>query len=204
MGSLADDASFDPTMLSGVVVQVKYKSTADTAAERYVRPLGIIRNRDAPLPYLAFLMELGTESTHGHSGKNVKSAVWSNDNNKTFSQHLQDWTNAVDDLEKSKGEKESTRKKLRSQMEAKRAAVDGYNRYTISASGVSGVYGVLTEINAEAALQALLKATLPPPSEHSPLVQQMRPLERTGDTSAHTDWMQQYVGEQFDNMDTSG
>src|SRR5215472_1353929 len=101
MGSMANDAIFDPAMLTGIVVQVQYKSKGDLASGQNIRPFGIFRDLEAPLPYVAFLMELGTESAYGHQGKKVESTVWSRDRNTKFSTLVQEWSVEVDNLAKA-------------------------------------------------------------------------------------------------------
>lgn len=58
-GSVAPLAIFDVAQLSAVVVQIKYKTQADTKAEAALRPIAIPRDTSHPLPYIAILMELG-------------------------------------------------------------------------------------------------------------------------------------------------
>src|SRR5438477_5855927 len=69
MGSTEPKATFNPTMLSGIVVRVEYKTKADTTVEDDIRPIGIPCDLSAPLPYIVFLMEFGTESRHSPTGE---------------------------------------------------------------------------------------------------------------------------------------
>jgi hypothetical protein len=63
-GSVADNATFDPAALSAVVCQVKYRTVGDKRAGDALRPIGIPRDLDQPLPYLALLLELGSTATY--------------------------------------------------------------------------------------------------------------------------------------------
>ncbi|KAM6495125.1 hypothetical protein JOM56_009748 [Amanita muscaria] len=66
-------AEFDPSCLSAVFGQVKNKETGDPKAEGTIRPFCTPRAQS--LPYLAVLMELGTESKYsGGSKMKMKSA----------------------------------------------------------------------------------------------------------------------------------
>ena len=195
MGSMANDAIFDPAMLTGIVVQVKYKSKGDSASGQKIRPFGIFRDLEAPLPYVAFLMELGTESAYGHQGKKVESTVWSRDRNTKFSTLVQEWSVEVDNLAKAKDKTESERKKIKRQMEAKRQDMDSYNRYSISARGIHDVYGILAKANITDAFATLLKVTLPSPPENAEILKHMRPLERMETAIGHTAWMWDFMTE---------
>jgi len=62
-GSVAANAVFDPSCLSAIAGQVKFKEPGDQKAETLIRPFGIHRDPHSPLPYLALLMELGNESS---------------------------------------------------------------------------------------------------------------------------------------------
>jgi len=203
MGSISEHDKFNPTMLSGIVVQVKYKVKADTTVEQDVQPLGVARDLHAPLPYLAFVMEL-TESQHQSTGKKVKATAWL-PTNVPFSTLVRDWTSAVDAHRLYKAQPNSNKveaNKMRAKVEEKRKLKDGYQRYSISARGASDVYGLLAGEKLKAALATLLQVTMPSPSDHSLELQHMRPLERLGKGSGHTDWMQSFV-ETPDQMDTS-
>jgi hypothetical protein len=204
MGSISEHDKFNPTMLSGIVVQVKYKVKADTTVEQDVQPLGFARDLQAPLPYLAFVMELGTESQHQSTGKKVKATAWSS-TNVPFSTLVQDWTTAVNAHASYKA-KPNTNKaeanRMRAKVEEKRKLKDAHRRYSISARGASDVYGLLAGEELKKAFATLLQVTMPSPSDHSLELQRMRPLERLGKGSGHTDWMQSFV-ETPDQMDTS-
>jgi hypothetical protein len=205
MGSISEDALFNPMMLSGIVVQVKYKVKVDTTVEQDIQPLGLIRDLDAPLPYLAFVMELGTESQHQSTGKKVKATAWAPTTDITFSTLVQDWTTAVNAHALYKVQPNSNKveaNRMRAKVEEKRKLKDGYQRYSISARGASDVYGILAGEKLKEALATLLQVTMPSPSDHSLELQHMRPLERLGKGSGHTDWMQSFV-ETPDQMDTN-
>ena len=203
MGSISEHDQFNPMMLSGIVVQVKCKVKVDTTVEQDVQPLGIARDLHAPLPYLAFAMEL-TESQHQSIDKKVNTAAWL-PTNVPFSTLVQDWTTAVNAHASYKVQSNSDKaeaNRLRAKAEEKRKLKDGYQRYSISARGASDVYGLLAGEKLKGALATLLQVTMPSPPDHSLELQHMRPLERLGKGSGHTDWMQSFV-ETPDQMDTS-
>jgi len=74
-GKIDAEASFDPAMLSAAFGQVKFKTNADTAAEQAIRQIGLPRDASKPLPYLALLFELGTESKYRATQSNIYSVV---------------------------------------------------------------------------------------------------------------------------------
>jgi hypothetical protein len=194
MGSLAEEEMFDPTKLSGVVVQVKYKAQADPAVEDDTRPLGIVCNISSPLPYVAFVMELNSNSSHQHTRKKVKSEAWQPKPIVTFRGLVENWRGAVANLEKYKEQAKPNKteiSKLSKLAKEKEWLKDKYNQFVISAQGVS-VYGILRKAELVDAFNDLLKVTLPSPVIHSREVQQMHPLERLGDTSGHRDSMVEF------------
>ncbi|TDL16897.1 hypothetical protein BD410DRAFT_886367 [Rickenella mellea] len=75
--------SFNPKLFSGVQGQVKFRDNYDKIAERNIRPLGIPRpttprdlNKPMPLPYLALLMELGTDSKDSQANTPIHARVF--------------------------------------------------------------------------------------------------------------------------------
>jgi hypothetical protein len=193
MGSLDADELFDPTKLSGVVVQVKYKTKADPTVEDNTRPLGIVRNLSTPLPYVAFVMELGSDSSHQDTKTRIKSKTWP-ESVIPFGDLVRDWRAAVAELEQYKEQvkphkTEITR--LSKLMKQKEWLKDSYNRFAISVRGVSD-YGVLVRAHLVDAFKDLLKVTLPSPVIHARGVQLMRPLEQLGEVSGHRDFMVEF------------
>jgi hypothetical protein len=72
--------------------------------------------------------------------------------------------------------------------------MDNFNRYTISIRGATPeVYGILKEANVVREFARLLSVTMPAPVAQDHKIEHMRPLEHLGDTSAHTDWMYEYL-----------
>ena len=57
-GPIGPDSIFDPSLLSVIVVQIKFKHDGDLNAELAISALGGDRDLDEPLPYLAIVMEL--------------------------------------------------------------------------------------------------------------------------------------------------
>lgn len=135
LGSVSADAIFDPDLLSDCVVQVKLQDMADTKAEPKMRH-GVIPN-DGSLPYLAILMELGTESTHQATRTHFKVTtpkLTSDDSQ--FHQAVDEWTSAIADLKQhleNKTKKTDGRtQQLREDVKVKWLAMDACNRYSIS------------------------------------------------------------------------
>jgi hypothetical protein len=58
---------------------------------------------------------------------------------------------------------------------------------------VPHLYGILKEANVVREFAHLLSVTMPAPVAQDRKIEHMRPLERLGDTSAHTDWMYEYL-----------
>ncbi|KIM44537.1 hypothetical protein M413DRAFT_25012 [Hebeloma cylindrosporum] len=197
-GSVVSDEIFDVERLSAMVVQIKYKTKADTKAEAP-------RNSYQPLPYIVMVLELGNESSHQTIPSRIRVTSPPPDVVASQFEDLQkQWTSALQLLQEYKDQKLKPRKRevgkdqeevrLLKDVEIKRLAMDAYNRYTISVRGASPeVYGVLKKANIAEAFATLLSVTLPSPTAHDTTIQQMKPLERLGATSAHTDWMSVYV-----------
>jgi hypothetical protein len=61
-GSVDVDSPFDPAGLSAMVLQIKFKIDGDTKAGNVLHPVGIPRDPLHPLPYLAVLLKLGSDS----------------------------------------------------------------------------------------------------------------------------------------------
>jgi hypothetical protein len=74
-GSVADDEPFDPAALSAVICQVKYQTIGDKRAGDALRPIGIPRDLDQPLPYLALLLELGSSATCQETPAKIQSTA---------------------------------------------------------------------------------------------------------------------------------
>jgi hypothetical protein len=182
--------------LSGAVFQIKYKEAADTMAETDMRPVGIPRDLDRPLPYLAMLMELGTETSHQGIRSKIKCTP-SEVPSEQFQQLRQNWLDALgcfnDYQKKKKKTKEKTRK-LREAVKVGQQAMDSCNRYSIAVRGASpDVYDILREAGIAEEFATLLHITIPSPTPQEQALQHMRPLERLGGSSSHTHWMRNYV-----------
>jgi hypothetical protein len=195
-GSIKEDAVFEPILLSDLVTQVKHKLAADTKAEgkmqRGAIPLG------GTLPGLTLLMELGANSVHQSTGSPLKSTTpVSLPNNKEFQALVDGWGIAVKSLALYQEKKKTNKKaiqKLQEDIKAARLAMDSYNRYSIAVRGADcNTYGILKEANIVQEFATLLGITNPPPTSQDIALQHMRPSERLGETSPHTNWMLEYV-----------
>ena len=197
-GSITPDAAFDPSYLSVVAGQVKFKVAGDKKAEAAIRPIGIPRDLSHPLPYLAILMELGNESNYQENHSKIKSTPTPVTDG-GFEDLTVSWKTAEERLETySKQPKERKQKAMITNLEdvvkEARLAMDSYNRYAISVRGASpDVYDILRAARVEKEFATLLQITMPAPSNQDRTMQHMRPLERLGAASNHTAWMSQYV-----------
>ena len=212
-GNVAPSETFNVAKLSEVVVQVKYKTKADTKAEPTLRPLGIHRHLSQPLPHLAILLELGSESRHQKTSTLFQVLTPSALVNGKFEDLQQKWISALQELKDYKHEKLKTRKRkgrkdaqqvqLQEALEKIRSEMDAYNRYTISIRGASSeVYGVLKKANIETEFATLLSVTMPLALPmQDPTIQHMRPLNHLDLKSAHNAWMFEYVEDSEDEMD---
>jgi hypothetical protein len=139
-GSVHPDAEFEPSRLSGFTAQIKFRTTGDMKAEAAIRPIGIPRHRHQPLPYLAVLMELGTESHYKKTNSKIKYATSEPPADGEFEDLCDVWDAAVKKLETySKGRKrqKKTLEKLKKAANDARVAMDSCNRYSLSVRGVS-------------------------------------------------------------------
>jgi hypothetical protein len=108
---------FDPDRLSAIIVQVKNKTTGDPRAGDALRPIGIPNDLPEPLPYLAILMELGTESTL-EGGENMTTLVPSTTERPLFQNLRSMWTKAAKEL-RLYHEKPAAQRELRRDQELK-------------------------------------------------------------------------------------
>jgi hypothetical protein len=196
-GSVDPDSEFDPSRLSGGVGQVKFKVAGDQKAEAAIRPIGVPRDRQQPLPYLAILMELGNESHYKGNNSKIRYTTSEPPVDGEFGKLCDAWDAAVKTLEsyrrQSKQQKE-TLEKLKKEANDARFAMDSCNRYSLSARGISqDVYGILRDADIEKEFATLLSIIMPSPVDERSTRQHMRPLERLSATSSHTDWMSEYV-----------
>ena len=189
-GSVAEGEVFDPSCLSAVAGQVKYKSEGSPKAGDAIGLFGASRHPSEPLPYLALLMELGNESKYQETKSRIKLNAADALVDGKFPELTQDLIDAVNKL---KSQKEPT-KKMKAAVQEARLAVNSYNRYLLCVRGASElVYGVLREAHIDQEFHTLLKVTMVLPTDVDHAIQYMRPLERLGDGSLHTAWMSEYV-----------
>ena len=195
-GSILKGAVFDPDLLSDFVVQVKFKQDADTNAERKMRRGAIPTN--GALPYLAILMELGTESAHQKTGSKLLSTTpVSASSDSQFQVKVADWMTAASKLAQHKKAKKSTRTQeleLQKNVDEKRFSMDSCNRYSIAIRGASPeTYGILKEAKIDVEFATLLNTTMPAYTPPKRALQHMRPSEHLEETSPHMDWMYDYI-----------
>jgi hypothetical protein len=195
LGSVDENAVFDPELLSGAVFQIKYKAEADTTAETNMGPIGIPRDLERPLPYLAMLMEFGSEASHQTAGSKIKCTP-SNVPPEQFHQLRKDWLDALSRLgnyQKTLNRTKAKTKELYKDVKAKQQAMDSCNRYSVAVRGASSdVYGILNEASIVQEFTTLLPITSSSSAQDKAL-QHMRPLERLGNSSSYTHWMRDYV-----------
>ena len=219
-GSVAADAVFDPSQLSVISCQLKF-TTEGKEADFAIRPIGIPRDPENPLPYLTILMELGNESKYQESHSKIKTvtpkpvdggfakltADFADDLRKFESykaqakQELTDLKESVEasvrtekDLADRKSNLQKAEKKLEEKMKSSRQAKDSYNRYSIAVRGASDdVYDILQTANIVKEFDLLVKVGLPSPNDQAAVMQHMRPLESLGAESNHTAWMLEYT-----------
>ena len=196
IGSVCPESEFDPSRLSVVAGQVKYKVAGDKKAGPAIRPMGAPRDRHQPLPYLAILMELGNESYYKDSGSQIKYAASEPPPDGKFETLCDLWDAAVKKLDnygRRKKTKKDTLEKLKKAANDARFAMDSCNRYSVSVRGVSqAVYGILRKANIAKEFATLLSIIMPLPADERSTRHHMRPLERLSATSSHTDWMVEY------------
>lgn len=196
-GSVHPDSEFDPSRLSVLTWQIKYKAKGDKKAEAAIRPIGAPRDRHQPLPYLAVLMELGTESRYQDNKSKIKYATSKPHADGEFGNLCDVWDAAVKKLEtyrKRKKHRKETLEQLKKVANDARLAMDSVNRYSLSVRGVSqDVYGILRDADIAKEFATLLSIIMPSPVDERSTRQHMRPLERLSAASSHTDWMSEYV-----------
>ncbi|KAK2463806.1 hypothetical protein APHAL10511_004111 [Amanita phalloides] len=209
-GPINPDSEFDPSRLSAVIGQVKNKVAGDKKAELAIRPIGLLRNRLQPLPYLAILMELGNESEHQATGSKNKKAELAIRPIGLLRNRLQPLpylailmelgnesehqaTGSKINCEASEPPTEKAQKKhLEGLQKEARFAVDSCNRHLISVRGISpDVYGILRDARITQEFATLLSILMPLPVDDSSTIKHLRPLERLSE-SDHTDWMAEY------------
>ena len=197
-GPFEADAVFDPSRLSGVSGQVKLKVVGEPQAESRIRPLGIPRDPRDPLPYLALLMELGSESNYQGHGKIKATPSEPTSTNKflelttTLATAAEKYAVRLQQVGKNK--KESELMALKEALNKAQLATDMYNRYAISIRGASPeVYQILETAEIATEFATLLDITTRVPGKEKATIQHMCPLERLEDGSNHTAWMAEYV-----------
>ena len=194
----AVDAVFDPSRLSGVSGQVKLKRLGDLQAEIRIQPLGIPRDPRDPLPYLALLMELGTESGYRGHGK-IKATPSEPTSREKFSNLTTTLATAAEKhaarlQQVGINKKDPELMALKKTLNKAQLATDMYNRYVISIQGASPeVYQILETAEIANEFATLLDITTRVPGKEKATIQHMCPLERLDDGSNHTAWMAEYV-----------
>jgi hypothetical protein len=199
-GPIDDGTVFDPARLSGIVARIENKIASDIGTRDDLRPMGILRDPDHPLPYLAILLELGNESDYKDTGGKILCEASEPVGEGELRAREDDWNKSkelLDQYENQQGRKpeKAVTENLQKDIATKRRAMDSCNRYSIFVRGTSpDVYGILNEANIATAFATLLTT----PSVDSDLAWHLRPLEHLGADSPHTAWTQTYVGNDED------
>ncbi|KAF8321931.1 uncharacterized protein EI90DRAFT_3078526 [Cantharellus anzutake] len=170
-GSVEPEDVFDPDKLSGLVVQVN------------------------PLPYLALLMELGTESKY----QGIAMVTYQAPKHFQPSEYQElkaecesAWDNLSQHKEKHPKD-ETVLKKLKAQAQGKQLEMDLYNRYLISARGAGeNTYPILRTAGITNEFKTFLDIVVPQASSKEPLIGHMRPLDRFGGDFSQSHWMSDY------------
>jgi hypothetical protein len=189
-GSIDADSIFDPSLLSSITAQIKFRTAADGNAELAIRPIGVVRDLDKPLPYLAILMELGCEQRFKGNGEKIKYLAAGPLADGAFRTLHTAWDAAAKDLKTNT--KKNPAQGLKKKVSDARLAVDSYNRYSISVRGISpDVYGILRTAKITKEFATLLSIITSSIAEDHSTKKHMRPLERLSDRS-HIAWMSDY------------
>ena len=198
MGSIATDAVFDPLLLSVLTGQVKFKVTGATQAEcDAVSPIGLLRDLHEPLPYLALLMDLGTEANYLYTNSKMQAIASGPLSYSKFAELTHKFDEDVKILRTCQSEKpkpkEAVLKELKKVVQNSRREMDHYNRYFVSVRGSSHhEYGILDEAQINGDFAMLLQVTAPVPGDQNRISQYMRPFERLGNESHQTASMMEY------------
>ena len=194
-GSIHEESIFDPSLLFGIAGQVKFRTDGDLDAELGIRPIGVDRDLDDPLPYLAILMELGCKQRFKENGMKIKCLASEPPAGGRFRSLVEKRNMALEDL--ASNTDKAVIKELKKKVNDAQCAVDSYNRYSISVRGASpDVYNILSEANIVEEFATLLNIVMPE-SDAERTKMHMRPLERLSEKSHHTDWMWEY-GEAYE------
>ena len=196
-GPFETDAVFDLSCLSGVSGQVKFKVSGEPQAESRIQP-GIPRDPRDPLPYLALLMELGSEAEYQGHGKIKATPSEPTSPDKfpklitTLASAAEKYAVRLQQVGKNKMDPELTALKMT--LNEVQLATDMYNRYAISIRGASPQeYQILETAEIANDFASLLDITTRVSGKEKATIQHMCPLERLDDGSNHTAWMAEYV-----------
>ena len=189
-GSVDPHSLFDPSLLSSIAVQVKFRIAGDGNAELAIRPISVVRDLDKPLPYLAILMELGCEQCFKSNGTKIKYLASEPLADGAFRTLHKAWDAAAKNLKTSTNKDAAPA--LKKAVKEARLAVDSYNRYSISVRGISpDEYGILRTAKIAKEFATLLSIIMTSIAEDHSTKKHMRPLERLSDQS-HIAWMSEY------------
>jgi hypothetical protein len=162
-----------------------------------MQSFGIPRDPHDPLPYLALLVELGTESEYHDNGKIKATASKSTSPNEfavlttTLATAATNYALRLQQVGKKK--KDSKLMALKEALSKAQLDIDMYNRYAISVRGASlEVYQILETAKIAQEFATLLDITTRLPGKEKATIQHMCPLERLEDGN-HTAWMANYV-----------
>ena len=195
-GSVEPGSIFDPSLHSVVAGQAKYRGAGDKNAELAISPIGVVRNRDNPLPYLAILMELGAEASFKENGKKIKCTASNPPADGEFGPLCDALDKAARNLvtyQRGENIDKDILKDLKKEVNNARLAVDSCNRYSISVRGASpNEYGILREAKIAKEFATLLSIVMPSRTTEHSTRKHMRPLESLLNESHHNDWMLRY------------
>ena len=189
-GSVHEESIFDPSLLSEIPGQIKFRDNGERVAELGIRPIGVDRDLDNPVPYLAILMELGCKQRFKENGKKIKYSASDLPVDGEFRSLVEKRNTALEYL--ASNTDKAAVQELKKKVNDAQLAVDSYNRYSISVRGASpDVFNILREANIVQEFATLLNIVMPE-SDAERTKMHMRPLERLSEKSHHTDWTWEY------------
>lgn len=163
------DAVFDPSGLSAIIFQVKFKAAGDKKAESKMHPLGIPYDLHLPLPYLTLLMVLGSTSNYEDTHSKITSMTYKPLIG-TFKARYSKFSAALKNLQLHQGQAGKKgaaatgqmTEQLKGKAKEVQVAMDLYNQYSISVCGASPeVYGILWKADIVSEFSILLNNTRP-------------------------------------------
>ncbi|TDL14330.1 hypothetical protein BD410DRAFT_846131 [Rickenella mellea] len=171
--------------------QVKFRIKSDNIAERAIRPLGIPRDPNTPLPYLTLLMEFGIERKIKNP---IEVKVFQNVSKQRRVELQNDLEDAQKNYEKVVNDKmhETVCNAARKVVHDAQEAYDNVGRFSIAVYGAtSRAYRILDTAKLEQPFQIFLNViSLSRDAEAK--VEPMRPLRSLDPNSTYNRWMVRY------------